>query len=96
MDQIFGNLEIQIKNLSLLLGGTATFDDIDDVEKQIIRVPGNLLNLHENSAADIEKLSIIDELKPEDVASVVFAKIALYCDIISKCTNTAKNKLLGE
>jgi hypothetical protein len=38
---------------------------------------------------------VIDELKPEDIASVVFAKIALYCEIISKCMNTAKNRLLG-
>jgi hypothetical protein len=38
---------------------------------------------------------VIDELKPEDIASVVFAKIALYCEIISKCINAAKNKLVG-
>lgn len=40
VDKIFLNIETQIKNLSLLLGNSSTFDDIDDVEKQITKKEG--------------------------------------------------------
>jgi hypothetical protein len=79
----------------LLLGGTIFFDDIDDVEKQITKVSSTLLNLFESTQGNTEHQSIIDDLKPEDIVSVVFAKLALYCEIVSKSINTVKNKLLG-
>jgi hypothetical protein len=86
---------VQIKNLSLLLNNTPTFDDIDDVERSTVKVSGDLLVLSETTPTNKEHQLVIDELKPEDIASVVFAKIALYCEIISKCMNTSKNRLLG-
>ncbi len=95
VEKIFEYLQSQIKNLSLLLKNPATFDDIDDVETSIVRISGNLITLCETDPTNSEHQAIIDGLKPEDIASVVFAKIALYCEIISKCINTAKNKLLG-
>jgi len=95
LDKILDYLQIQIKNLSLLLNNTPNFDDIDDVERSTVKVSGDLLTLSENTPTNKDHQSVIDELKPEDIASVVFAKISLYCEIISKCINAAKNKLIG-
>jgi hypothetical protein len=61
-----------------------------------VKVPGDLLTLSETTPTNKEHQGVIEELKAQDIASVVFAKIALYCEIISKCINTAKNRLIGE
>lgn len=69
---------------------TTDFDSISDVEASVVKCFD--LKLAETEVM-AERLQIVNELKEQDQASVVFGKIAFYCEIIWKCLPDTKTKL---
>ena len=90
LQKIFSHIELQLTNMEKLLG-TTDFDSVSDVETTVKKC----LDLHlAEIETDPERNQIVNDLREQDQASVVFGKIAFYSEIIQKCELDAKAKLL--
>ena len=89
--KILGYISIQIKNFKYLINNQ-NFDDVHDLESVLIKQEN--MNLSE-TCDDPSKLSMLNGLKADDQASVIFGKIALYTEIVFKSHNQARSLLIN-